>query len=208
MTADTSQQPPPSTEQAQLLRLWEKTEDVAMHFNELILNLRLKVVGAITVGAGLFGSTLITRENAVTPHANYVLFEFAMGFLAVVLAAFIAIDLFYYQRLLHGAVIEAIRLERATKGLVQLSITIERVVTGKEDPGEDKAVAVGLGRWLFYGLPLAALLLSLGFAHHADQQSAPADASATTARAEQRGDIGHTSSAAHSRGPSSSNLKD
>jgi hypothetical protein len=41
-----------------LITAWTKSEDVAMHFNGLIINFRLKALGALTVGAGLLGTVL------------------------------------------------------------------------------------------------------------------------------------------------------
>jgi hypothetical protein len=44
---------------ARWIEVWAKTEDVAMHFNEMIMNYRLKAIAGVGVAAGLVGSVLI-----------------------------------------------------------------------------------------------------------------------------------------------------
>ena len=155
--------PPPVTsgDHARLIRLWSKAEDVAMHFNELILNFRVRALGAVTVGAGLFGSILLTRD-APAPRVNYFIFAGAMFFLAVIWASLVAIDHGYYVRLLRGAVIEAIRLEQASPGTIRLSHAIEGAIIGDEhfDPSKRGTVPIGFGTTVFYVVPLSAFVVA------------------------------------------------
>lgn len=140
---------PPINEDA--ARLWVKAEDVAIHFNEMILNFRLKAIGAVTVGAGLFGTILLTKENLAAPRINYMIFAGAMAFLAVVWAGIWAIDFGYYFPLLVGAVNDVIRLEQLSGGTVQLSTLIKK-------ESERRWFFDGPARTAFYVLPLVAFV--------------------------------------------------
>ncbi len=131
--------------------LWAKAEDVAMHFNGLIMGFRLKALGAFTIGVGLIGTTLLTKEGAVPHRHNFMLAVIAMAFLAVGWGAIWAIDFGYYSRLLKGAVDELLRLEKQSNGVIDLSTEIEKVARGKCFPDY-------VARAVFYILPLLLLL--------------------------------------------------
>lgn len=60
-------------------RLWVNAQDVTIHFNEMILNFLLKAIGAVTVGAGLFGTILLTKENLAAPGITYMIYAGAMA---------------------------------------------------------------------------------------------------------------------------------
>lgn len=165
MPAATPPPPQPArtrAEEARLIRLWTEAEKVAMHFNELLLTFRLKAIGAVTVGAGLFGGILLTRDNASAPRVNYVVFAYAMWFLAAVWLAIFSIDAGYYGRLLRGAVKEAIRFEKASDGLIRLSTVIEEEVRSRWP------------RRFFYLIPFVAFVVAGGLAY----REAPAEPAA------------------------------
>src|SRR6267143_493811 len=86
------------------LEAWKTTEQVAMHFNELIMNFRLKAIGGITAAAGVFGTILLTKGDVATTAQNFRLFAAAAVLLLPVWLAVAYIDVAYYQRLLRGAV--------------------------------------------------------------------------------------------------------
>lgn len=109
-------------EPAQKLELWAKHEDIAMHFNDLAMRLRLQAlagVGAATLAAG-----------GIFTHQGQIDVRNLGRFLVAASVAWIAIwllDQFYYQPLLKGAVEQIVRIETWTPGL-KLSTTIEKVV--------------------------------------------------------------------------------
>lgn len=153
-------------------RTWEKAEDVAIHFNEMILNFRLKAIGALTLAAGLVGTVLLNKGDKASeavPSINYFSFALGMWFLAVVWAAIMCLDLFYYHRLLLGAVADALRIEEISGGRLHLSTEIKN----KAEEGVTDSVARGL----FYALPLAAMIvagaLAWRYAPTVTQQAAP-----------------------------------
>jgi hypothetical protein len=154
----------PSIEEKQALfvDLWHKSEQVAMHFNDLILNFRLKAVGAITVAGGLIGTVLLTKADGPPPRFNFIAFAIAMAFLCMVWGGIWIIDACYYQRLLRGAVRDAIRLEKMSGNLIQLSTLIEKDVEG--DRVTNGKMVSGRATWAFYGLPFLAFLLAMAMA--------------------------------------------
>ena len=90
-----------STEQrGHLHDAWKVSEDVAMHFNNLLLGFRLKAIGGIAVGA-VVGIGLKVGELA----NPVVVLSLFVG-LAVIWLLVWAADFFYYYRLLAGAVDE------------------------------------------------------------------------------------------------------
>jgi hypothetical protein len=130
-------------------RAWAKAEDVAIHFNEMIMNFRLKAVGAVTLAAGLVGSVLLGKGE---PPPSINLYTFALGiwFIAIVWVAIMLIDLFYYHRLLLGAVDEVLRIEESSGGRLRLSTQIKK--RAEEGFGDSFA------RGAFYLLPLVAMI--------------------------------------------------
>jgi hypothetical protein len=109
--------------------LWYRYEEIAMHFNSLLIQFRLQLLGGIgaigTVGGYLVGSKTQDRKE----QAQLRLLVSAALLLLVVAAA--TIDLFYYNRLLRGAVDVIIDLEKKTNSLY-MSRHIEDRVAGGE----------------------------------------------------------------------------
>lgn len=162
--------------QRRWLDLWAKSEEIAMHFNQLIVTFRLRALAAIGVAGGLIGTVLLNEKTAQVTRFNYVAFAGAMFFIAILWLAVWAIDLLYYHRLLLGAVAELLRLERESNGVVRLSTSIG----AKAERGWDT-----VARTLFYALPLAALIttgvISYKHAPSEELKAAPVHAPATPA---------------------------
>lgn len=149
----------------QLYTYWAKCEDVAIHFNELIIKMRTQVLSTITIIGTLLG-VLSRMPEQGSPHNTI-----AIGF-ALLLLAWLGvgcIDALYYGRLLKGAVDEIVRVEEMTKGAIQLSKKIDTSCGVKHLPdGARSASWCGgkhrhcngavFGRILFYSLPAVGLL--------------------------------------------------
>jgi hypothetical protein len=106
---------------AQVVELWTKYEEIAMHFNDLMMRWRLQAVGGL--------ATLITISgfvvgDATTFAVRYRAMLILSGTLAVVWLGVAIIDLFYYRKLLRGAIDGILRLETLTPE-IQLSTVIE-----------------------------------------------------------------------------------
>src|SRR5688572_29077423 len=104
MTPNEPARPRLSEDEARWVTVWRAAEDVAMHFNDLIQNFRLKALGALSVGAGLIGTVLITSGEGPPVRINFMVLAGAMAFLALLWSAVCLVDVLYYQRLLQGAV--------------------------------------------------------------------------------------------------------
>jgi len=131
-----TQMPPQTSLNRQLVELWKKYEDVAMHFNDLIMRWRLQAIG------GLAG--LVTLAGFVVGDAGTLVVRYrAMLILSSVLicawTGVALIDLLYYRRLLHGAVKALLALEAANPQIA-LSTSIEH----------EASCASKVTPWVFY----------------------------------------------------------
>jgi len=123
--------------------LWFHYEEIAMHFNNLIMQYRLQLIG----GAGVLGtvaSYLIGGKVENVTQRHWLRFIVSSGLLVLITAA-ASIDVFYYDRLLRGAVDALLQFEKEHPS-IQMSTQIEVVV------GHGKCAI-----WFAYGLMLLVL---------------------------------------------------
>lgn len=160
-----STEPDEQTEEnrEELMEAWKTSEDVAMHFNVLLLGFRLKAIVGIALGA------VVSIGFKFDQLADRVPVYSLVAGLAVIWHLVWAVDFLYYYRLLAGAIDELIRLERRL-GNVHLSHLIERRVWGggRADSNIESIIpynAKGPGKypswpiWLFYVVPAASLIV-------------------------------------------------
>src|SRR2546426_4948083 len=178
-----SGRPQPSASDAEWLHAWKTTEEVAMHFNDLIMNFRLKAIGGITAAAGVFGTILLSKGDVATTAQNFRLFAAAAFLLVPVWFAVAWIDLAYYQKLLRGAVDEALRLEESTKGRIELSTRIEAAVNSSRLERDHR-----MSRRAFYVLPGIALVAAGTLALCAASRPEPTESGRTPAAAPSKRD--------------------
>jgi hypothetical protein len=133
----------------QLLDTWKKYEDIAMHFNDLIMRWRLQAAGGLAALATVGGSTIGTIANDRVRYWGLLLLAITLGFLWSGIAI---IDLFYYRRLLTGAVRDLLELEKQIP--LKLSCAIER------DAGRGSETAP----FAFYVLAAVPLVIGLVYA--------------------------------------------
>lgn len=108
-----------------VIEIWFHYEEVAMHFNDLLMQYRLQLMGGI--GAlGTVASYLIGGKVADHRRREWLRFQVVLGMTVLVTAA-AALDVFYYKELLGGAV-EALTTLEAQHPHLQLSTTIKRRV--------------------------------------------------------------------------------
>jgi hypothetical protein len=149
--------------------VWEKYEQIAMHFNDLLIKLRtqaLAAVAAISTVVGIFSRTG-ADEKVSWGLAAAVFFFLCLFWIAVWI-----IDFCYYNRLLLGAVDAILDLETISKENthilhIDISTKIERAVAG-ERPSLEKERRKRLrrlifGRWAFYIIVFLALVGGFGF---------------------------------------------
>lgn len=109
--------------------LWCKYEDIAMHFNDLLIQLRTRSLAGIAAVATLIGVFADNLSN--NPSFNWFIAACIFTSLTFIWIAIYWLDVRYYNRLLVGAIKGIVALEseisnpESIKG-IQLSTTIER----------------------------------------------------------------------------------
>lgn len=142
--------------------LWEKYEDIAMHFNELLIKLRTQAlagVAAISTLVSLFAK-FSTNIEAAWEISAAVFFGLCLFWIAIWL-----LDFLYYNRLLLGAVIAISSLEKLSQKQththhINLSTYVEMAVQGNlpSTPPRRWLNRSNVGRWAFYFLVFVTLL--------------------------------------------------
>lgn len=135
-----------------VFELWAKYEDVAIHFNDLLLRLRSQALGAVAAISTIVG-VLVN-----SPNPNWQLASATMLVLTVLWTALWIIDLAYYNRLLLGAVAAILVLERqsgsrSTVSQIDLSSMIAKAVAGEKPLIADAPAQrwkLLWGVWAFY----------------------------------------------------------
>lgn len=142
-------------------RLWEKYEDIAMHFNDLLIRLRMQALGVVAALSTLIG--IFTKTDVA------ITWEIAAGVFGGLFLFWIAIwilDFGYYNRLLIGAVAALVGIEQKSSTQtrirhIEISTLIGNAVNGKLDRQLQKSLGPTTGMWLFY--IIVSLALAGGF---------------------------------------------
>ncbi len=119
-----------------IFELWSKYEEIAMHFNDLIVKIRTQALGAVAAITTIAG--ILSKGNTVGDY-NWGLISSVFFFLIVFWVAIWILDFKYYNCLLHGAVDAIVEIERLSRdgvthiNEIQLSTYIEKAVSGKSE---------------------------------------------------------------------------
>jgi hypothetical protein len=146
-------------------KLWKSYEDVAMHFNDLIIRLRIQSIGGIAALAAILGIFLNDGSGNSSNSFNYCIASVALFVLMMFWVGIFILDIFYYNRLLEGAVNAILELEQskdefAEKKNIRLSTNIEMAFR-KRFKHEPKGLKMIFnGRILFYIIVLIALFVT------------------------------------------------
>ncbi len=157
----------------QYFEVWKQYEEIAMHFNVLIIRLRTQSIGGLAALTAILGFVLKNNEGSDGAFC-YGLASVAIGFLILCWLAVCVLDLRYYNRLLEGSVNAILELEKH-KGIflekkeITLSSNIERAFSVRfeheggtvEKGGKERKCVFINGRTWFYGIVLVALGLLL-----------------------------------------------
>ena len=125
-----------------VFKLWSKYEDTAMHFNDLLIKLRVQVLGGVTL-SGTLAATILKEQNSDS--LRYVFLSFLVSWIAVWV-----LDMCYYNRLLSGAVDGIVELEQKFPEF-QLSTKIKESVS--------KSWAKASGAMYFYSIIFFGLIM-------------------------------------------------
>ena len=140
--------------------LWEKYEDIAMHFNDLLIQLRTRSLGAVAAVSAVVG--IFANKDSTNLALDWVVAAFLFLALLIFWIALFLLDFFYYNKLLSGAVtalteLEALTLKKVPVPGINLSTLIEKEFTQTQKHPSMKGVL-----W-FYGIVCAFLILSALF---------------------------------------------
>ena len=146
--------------------LWAKYEDVAMHFNDLLIRLRTQALAGVAAVSTLVG--IFTRTDPASTASVHISWQIASDVFALLITFWVAIwiiDRCYYSRLLIGAVSALRAIERESREAnpslaIDLSTQIERHVAHPfldERPWWEQFHAK-IGIRLFYLIVLCALI--------------------------------------------------
>lgn len=136
--------------------VWKEYENVAMHFNDLIIRLRSQSLGGVAAVATL--ATVVAR-NDTTAELRWGI---VMGAFALLLFFWVAVwilDMTYYNRLLLGAVDALILIEKES----QSSNSVDKILlsTKIEERVRSRQLTNNRSLHLFYLIVFMALLLTL-----------------------------------------------
>jgi len=142
--------------------VWKEYEHIAMHFNELLIQLRIRALGGIAVIVALV-SILSKGDASVGFRWGIVAAVFIV--LTLVWVAIWIIDMNYYRRLLFGAVRAVLEIEKesATRKLTTLMLShrIKEAVEGNFSGLDKNPLSKDAAVW-FYTLVFLALLVGFG----------------------------------------------
>lgn len=142
------------------LDVWEKHEQIAMHFNDLIIKVRIQALGAIAALITIGGVLLKTVPPE--PHLPWGLIATVLAVLFAFWIAIWLLDFIYYNRLLAGAVDSILALEDAINADAKITFTmshkIESAVLGNHS-NKDPLI----GPLLFYSIVSVVLLAGVAY---------------------------------------------
>jgi hypothetical protein len=124
----------PSENSIDVQKLWSKYEDMAMHFNGLLMILRSQALAGVAAISTLVG--VYAKDLSSNIQTDWLVITAIFVALALFWIAIYLLDTLYYNRLLFGAVKAIHALEKQSKDStvdgINMSTTISDVVLGKE----------------------------------------------------------------------------
>jgi len=156
-------EPSDSASNSFLLDAWERHEKIAMHFNDLILKVRIQALGTLAAVVTVGGVLLKT-----VPPEQHLPWGVVTSVFSILLAFWIAIwvlDFRYYNRLLLGAIDSLLALEDAINSGAKIDFNmshkIEDAVVGRAPTHRDKGTLTG--PFLFYLIVMVVLIVGIAY---------------------------------------------
>lgn len=148
----------------EIFEVWKEYEQIVMHFNELLMQLRMRALGGVAAISALVG---ILSKGDTSSDFRWGIVSAVLSVLSLVWIAIWIIDVKYYTRLLLGSVravleVEEISHRAKTVSSLLMSHRIKETVEGnfsKLDKNPFWRDAV----WWFYTLVFVALLAGTYF---------------------------------------------
>lgn len=145
-----------------IVELWSKYEDIAMHFNDLLMRLRSQGLAGIAAVSTLVG--VFAKEGGADIHTDWIIATGMFFAIAWFWVAIWFVDIFYYNRLLTGSVKALVELEAQSTASAIIEIKMSRMIE------EEFSLPVKLGRFrgihTFYGIVLAVIVTGFFFGWH------------------------------------------
>lgn len=162
-----------------LYEVWEKYESVAVHFNDLLIRLRLQALAGVAALSTLVG--IFAKTDLGLVQGSWEIAGAAFVALAAFWLAIWVLDLAYYNRLLLGAVSAIIDLEDLSKAGTKRVMSI--VLSTRIAASVDRTMPTQLTRWsriyvlrgvhIFYAIVFGALIAGAVFCFWKNSHFAP-----------------------------------
>lgn len=161
--------PPTIKNKIDIQKLWAKYEDIAMHFNDLLMRLRSQGLAGVAALSTLVG--IFAKEEPSTFQVDWLVATFIFIALSASWVAIGCLDLLYYNRLLMGAVAALVELEARSKDSsvseINMSTTIVKEFTIEPNYSSFNGV------FWFYAIVFALTVSGALFAWHMHLSSDP-----------------------------------
>jgi hypothetical protein len=149
-----------------IYELWDKYEQIAMRFNDLLIRLRTQALAGVATLTTIIG---IFAKSEASTKTNWEMVAFALAVIIVFWLAVWVLDFTYYNRLPLGATAALFALEEESKHRlrvrsIDMSTQIREAVANRYSWEKKQSLRLVLGRWVFYSLVLLALAGALAFA--------------------------------------------
>lgn len=184
-----------------LFTVWKEYEEIAMHFNDLLLKIRTQSLAAVAAFATIAG--VLLKGESISHELRWGTLTAVFIALCVFWLAIWILDFTYYNRLLLGAVKALIAIEEESKlstrtASIYVSTNIQSAVAAMTSTDRE-GFNLSKGRWIFYS-SVFALLVGLMIASARElrtaEQSQPSGA-ANAASSTPRGTSNAASSIPH-----------
>lgn len=142
-----------------IFKLWDKYESIAMHFNDLIVRIRIQALGGVATITTI-GAVFINNSSG---GYDWNLIAVILLFLMMFWIAIWILDLSYYNRLLNGAVTSILKLENLTKKGELYTTKISLSTDIKKSVDNNPLRNLNGSHW-FYIIVFAVLLIAFLFA--------------------------------------------
>ena len=142
-----------------IFEVWSKYEDIAMHFNDLLIKLRMQALG----GVAAVGTIVTVISSRGGSNINWGMMTGVFFFLTLFWIAVWVLDVKYYNRLLIGAVDALLEIEHKSiekKPILELNFSkkVENAVRNSPEKSQSEK-ELSLGRIYFYRIIFFGLLL-------------------------------------------------
>jgi len=112
------------------LEIWKEYENIAMHFNTLLIQLRIRALGGLGVIVALIGFASKSNESS---QVQWPILGGSFLVLAIAWTAIYILDIHYYNKLLLGAISSTVKLESSKDENIGITFSTD-VKNYIEDP--------------------------------------------------------------------------